>query len=158
MSPLCWPAVGFADGRPWFLPDNGGENCSHSKHVSGSRDRAPDFESARHRKIRGVRKYFAGGRIDLSLERQNRNRKRNTGLFQAQRRSTISVSRKTAFASSLRSSRNDFCSGLQRLARIFALGCRELWLAAPTFLANEINCDASGVSDSGYGDDLHGEA
>ena len=49
------------------------------------------------RKIRGMRKYFTGDRIDLSLERENRNRKRNAGLFQAKRRST------TAFQEKLRS-------------------------------------------------------
>src|SRR5438094_689966 len=82
----------------------------------------------------------------------------NTRVLQAKRRPTISVSGKTALVASLRSSRNHLCSNFERAARIFALGCRELWLAALPLPANKVDCDANGVRDSGYGDDLHGEA
>ena len=58
---------------------------------------------------------------------------------------------------SLRSSRNHLHSDFERSARIFALGCRELWLAALALPAKKIDSDANRVRDSGYGDDLHGE-
>src|SRR6266567_1184427 len=105
-----------------------------------------------------MREYFASDRIDLSLERNNRNGKRDARLFQAERRSTVSVSGKTALASSLRSSGDNFCPSLERLAGIPALGRRELRLGAAALFADEIDGHANRVRDPGYKNNLRCEA
>ena len=75
----------------------------------------------------------------------------------------LSEDRQSAFLENLRSlhpydvPENYLRSNFERAARIFALGYGKLQLAAPTFLANEINCDADRIRNSGHGDDFHGE-
>src|SRR5207244_3078808 len=141
-----------------FCLSNGGKDSARAEHVSGPRDRAANCKSARDRQIGRLRQYSAGRRINLSLERKNRDRKRDARLLQAQRRSTIRLSEQTALASSLRSSGNNFCSDLERSPGISALGCRELQLGALTRLAEKINGDADRVRDSSHRDDFYGEA
>jgi hypothetical protein len=74
----------------------------------------------------------------------------------------VSEDRQSDFQDKLRSFiptkfRKSFCSSFEWAARIFALGYRKLRLAALTFLASEINCDANRIRNSGHGNDFHGE-
>ncbi len=75
----------------------------------------------------------------------------------------LSEDRQSAFQEQLRSLHPYevpeiiFVPSFNRAARIFALGYRKLQLAALTFLAKEINCDADRIRNSGHGNDFHRE-
>ena len=98
---------------------------------------------------RGLNRFTAG--------KNKLNRERNPRAVQVERGQAIRVPGKIALVASLRSSGNHLRSGFERAARIFALGYRKLQLAAPAFLANEINCDADRIRNSGHGNDFHAE-